>query len=223
MATDGSAQSHRSRAREAREAARQATSETRMFCSVSFGIAGSPSSSGNWTKPTGRRSAFRKKLVTNGRIGRISTKTMLRSQCQARCDCSARSIKARRIAFDCLGVRQRHRFTPPPVEPKPAAPPASREVTESVTGKYRPLHAHLIRAHGDELTMTFEEIEHVLGTTLPPSAYNHRAWWGNEDPYKTVLRGKRSWLFAGFKAYPDMRLRRVTFKRASSAIRGGSR
>ena len=83
----------------------------------------------------------------------------------------------------------------------------------SVSGKYRQLHAYLMGVREDEVTMTFNEIERVLGDTLPPSAYNHRAWWGNEDPYKTVQRGKRAWLLAGFKAYPDLPLRRVTFQR----------
>lgn len=86
----------------------------------------------------------------------------------------------------------------------------------SVSGKYRPLHAHLMRVRTDEVTLTFSEIEQILGTTLPPSAYKHRAWWGNEDPYKTMMRGKRGWLLAGFKAYPDMRSQRVVFKRSSS-------
>lgn len=58
-----------------------------------------------------------------------------------------------------------------------------------------------MRVRGDELNMTFDEIERVLGEALPPSAYKHRAWWGNEDPHKTVLRGKRAWLLAGFRAY----------------------
>jgi Swt1-like HEPN len=94
-----------------------------------------------------------------------------------------------------------------------AAQQTASAETGTVSGKYRPLHAHLMRARTNELTMTFEEIENVLGIALPPSAYNHQAWWSNEDPTKTVLRGKRSWLLAGFKAYPDMRLRRVTFRR----------
>lgn len=94
---------------------------------------------------------------------------------------------------------------------------------ESVKGMYPPLHVHLMRVRGEEVTMTFGEIGRVLGKTLPLSAYKHRAWWGNEDPQKTVMPGQRAWLLAGFKAYPDMRSRRVTFRRVSSAIRGEHR
>ena len=97
-----------------------------------------------------------------------------------------------------------------------------RAESKSVTGKYRPLHAHLTRVRDDDVTITFEEIERILGDGLPPSAYKHRAWWANEDPHKTIMRGKRSWLLAGFKAYPDMNSRRVTFRRASSTT-GGKR
>jgi hypothetical protein len=82
-----------------------------------------------------------------------------------------------------------------------------------VSGKYRAIHAHLMGVHQDEITMSFEEIEGILEDALPPSAYKHRAWWANEDPQKTVIRGKRAWLLAGFKAFPDMSRKRVTFRR----------
>jgi hypothetical protein len=91
----------------------------------------------------------------------------------------------------------------------------------SVSGNYGPLHARMLGAREDETTIAFEQIEHLLADKLPASAYKHRAWRANKDPFKTVLRGKRAWRLAGSKAYPDMRVQRVTFRRGWPAPEGG--
>ena len=49
-----------------------------------------------------------------------------------------------------------------------------------------------------EKTLTFGEIENILGFKLPDSAYNHRAWWANpsstdDHPYA------QSWLAVNWK------------------------
>ena len=50
----------------------------------------------------------------------------------------------------------------------------------------------------EERTMTFDEIENILGFKLPKSAYVYREWWANptspqQHPYA------QSWLAAGWK------------------------
>ena len=49
-------------------------------------------------------------------------------------------------------------------------------------GKYAPLEKYLrgLPPSQEEARMTFEFIEQVLNDTLPPSAYEDRAWWGNQ-------------------------------------------
>ncbi len=66
--------------------------------------------------------------------------------------------------------------------------------------KYDPLRDLLasIPLSVTEKTLTFSEIENILGFRLPNSAYNHRAWWANpssadDHPYA------QSWLAAGWK------------------------
>lgn len=51
-----------------------------------------------------------------------------------------------------------------------------------MTGKYDPLEKHLrsLPRTQDEVTLSFESIEQVLNDKLPPSAYEQRAWWGNQ-------------------------------------------
>jgi hypothetical protein len=49
-------------------------------------------------------------------------------------------------------------------------------------GKYIPLEKYLrsLPASQEEVTLSFDIIEQVLSDSLPPSAHEHRAWWGNQ-------------------------------------------
>ena len=79
--------------------------------------------------------------------------------------------------------------------------------------KYAPLADHL-RASGREvLTMTFAEIEDVIGDDLPPSAFSHRAWWSN-NPTNNVMT--HAWLEAGYEtANVDMKGCTLVFRKAA--------
>ncbi len=66
--------------------------------------------------------------------------------------------------------------------------------------KYDPLRDMLLKIppNVSEKTLTFSEIERILGFRLPRSAYDHRPWWANpssanDHPYA------QSWLSAGWK------------------------
>ncbi len=79
-------------------------------------------------------------------------------------------------------------------------------------GKYAPLAAHLGAELGNVWVATFEEIEALLGFPLPPSARNHREWWGNQ-------RGgghsqAKGWQEAGWQVWKvDLPAKRVEFRR----------
>ena len=47
--------------------------------------------------------------------------------------------------------------------------------------RYAPLETYLRESGKAEIPMTFEDIEEVIGSTLPPSARKHRAWWSNNS------------------------------------------
>lgn len=66
----------------------------------------------------------------------------------------------------------------------------------SVQSKYSPLEEHLKSAGFREIRMTFDEIEAVIGTSLPPSARKHRPWWSNHPSNNAMTR---SWLAAGYR------------------------
>ena len=47
--------------------------------------------------------------------------------------------------------------------------------------KYDPLNRVLSQQSTDRITLTFSEIEAILGFTLPASAHRHTAWWSNSN------------------------------------------
>jgi hypothetical protein len=69
-----------------------------------------------------------------------------------------------------------------------------------VQTKYKPLELHLraVSAKTKEVTLSFAEIERILGTSLPASARSHRPWWSNQKDSKTRPQA-HAWLSAGFK------------------------
>lgn len=80
---------------------------------------------------------------------------------------------------------------------------------------YSPLRERLANAGPAPVTLTFEEIERLLGRKLPPSARDDRIkrqWWANTDTHAQA----RAWLLAGRKARLSARDNRVTFVLESS-------
>lgn len=78
--------------------------------------------------------------------------------------------------------------------------------------KYEPLTVFLDAKRTEEVSMSFAEIEAVLGTALPASK-RRREWWSN-NPSNNVLT--KAWLAAGYKTERvDMDSERLVFRRAS--------
>jgi hypothetical protein len=65
-------------------------------------------------------------------------------------------------------------------------------------GKYAPLYRHLAKWRGKEWRVTFEEVEKLLGFTLPNSARVHRPWWANQGE-KGGHSHALAWEMAGWK------------------------
>lgn len=65
--------------------------------------------------------------------------------------------------------------------------------------KYEPLSNYLARQFSaglrDRVSLTFQEIEQILGLPLPLSAHTHRAWWANNQSHSQAC----SWLDIGWK------------------------
>lgn len=81
-----------------------------------------------------------------------------------------------------------------------------------VGNKYKPLYDFLIGLKKSRVTLTFSEIEDLLGGELPTTAKNNNAWWSN-NPEGHVQA--KSWLNAGFRTRDcDLDSERVTFTRS---------
>ena len=71
-------------------------------------------------------------------------------------------------------------------------------------GKYEPLGKYLSSQPADSCTLTFSDVEEIIGGRLPASARTHQGWWGND---KTHVQA-RSWMHAGWKVTRHQLLRR---------------
>ncbi len=84
-----------------------------------------------------------------------------------------------------------------------------------IMAKYDPLYKYLLRCDSRIVTLTFDEIEKILGGNLPNSAYQYAWWWANEDVDITRHTHCISWQNAGYKQVSlDLRNKRVTFEKA---------
>jgi hypothetical protein len=67
--------------------------------------------------------------------------------------------------------------------------------------------------NADETTLSFDELEQIIGDTLPPSATTYREWWSNQEG------GSRAphWRAAGLKVdHADLTRKIVRFKRLTA-------
>lgn len=81
---------------------------------------------------------------------------------------------------------------------------------------YAPLERRLANAGHDAVTLSFDEIERLLGRKLPQSAYDERIkrqWWANTDTHSQA----RAWLKVGRKARLNVAENQVTFIRDDAA------
>jgi hypothetical protein len=82
--------------------------------------------------------------------------------------------------------------------------------------KYEPLAVFLRSQRISEVTLTFADIERIVGAKLPPKAQHQRAWWSN-NPSNNVMT--KVWLAAGFRSEQvDLAARRLVFRRVEQVV-----
>ena len=70
------------------------------------------------------------------------------------------------------------------------------------------------RAGEQRVTLTFDELEEILGRPLPPRARTVPAWWRNRSyPWRSASPPWYGWLSVGWEAEPDLPAGVVTFRR----------
>lgn len=84
--------------------------------------------------------------------------------------------------------------------------------------KYDPLKHYLEAAREAVVPLSFEQIEQILGASLPASARKHAAWWSNNS---TNHVNAEAWLAAGYRAERiDLEAGRLSFRRAAAPALG---
>ena len=83
--------------------------------------------------------------------------------------------------------------------------------------KYAPLEEFLISQKESPVSLSYAEMENLLGFKLPSSAYKHRAWWSNGKK-----GGSKVWLRAGWLVDTVRMGETVAFRRATVAETGAA-
>lgn len=68
-----------------------------------------------------------------------------------------------------------------------------------MTGKYVPFEQHFsaLSISQHEIAFSFEKIDQILNSKLPPSAYKYSEWWANEKHPRSPQ--KQAWMNAGWQ------------------------
>ena len=87
--------------------------------------------------------------------------------------------------------------------------------------KYAPLYRFLRRRqHDEDLTLTFAEIERIIGGSLPKAA-GKAEWWSNIPAAERREVQHDAWLDAGYLALPGPK-ETVTFRRVTGSAHSSS-
>jgi hypothetical protein len=82
-----------------------------------------------------------------------------------------------------------------------------------VPASYVALQTYLKARSIGNVSLTFEEIETLLGFPLPEAARLHKEWWTNGGNAGNAPQSG-AWADAGCKAWPNLFARSVSFERA---------
>ena len=94
-------------------------------------------------------------------------------------------------------------------------PPSGRgqSMSKQPRSKYDGLRDHLRQQTWPELSLTFKEIEKIIGTPLPKSAVLPQ-WWANTTDPHTSHTQRKAWGDAGYDAFLIVGSDRVMFRKA---------
>ena len=103
-----------------------------------------------------------------------------------------------------LEERVNSQQTSVPYAERPAFP------TECANSKYKGLSEFLYESWEKRIVLSYEQLENILGFSLPASAHNlPQSYWANTE-YHTYAK---SWLKLGYKAKVDTENKKVIFER----------
>lgn len=79
---------------------------------------------------------------------------------------------------------------------------------DKVSSKYRGLTEYLLSSNETKVTLSYSQIEEILGFPLPNTARKFKqSYWANTNTHSYAS----SWMNVGYKARPDINSETVTF------------
>lgn len=82
-----------------------------------------------------------------------------------------------------------------------------------LSAKYQSLHEYLRGSVGDTHTLTFAQLERLMGSSLPLTAKIQRGWWANRESGSPQAS---AWIQAGFRVEDvDLSAQAINFVRAN--------
>lgn len=90
--------------------------------------------------------------------------------------------------------------------------PAARPTMHNA-GKYQRLYEYLEKRYADTVVLTFQQVEDLLGFTLPDLARQELDWWSGTGLNAADASG--AWTLASRTARPNLRAQTVIFERVS--------
>ena len=96
------------------------------------------------------------------------------------------------------------------IENAPAPQSQPTVQIDKVSAKYRDLAEFLLSSNETKVTLSYAQIEQILGFSLPDTARKFKqSYWANTETHSYAS----SWLAVGYKAYVDVQRDMVTFKK----------
>lgn len=83
----------------------------------------------------------------------------------------------------------------------------------AVPAQYAALHKYLVERYADVVTLTFGQIEDVMGSALPASARSEQEWWTTTKAQSGDHVQSEAWILAGRTALPNLGAQIVVFER----------
>ena len=91
-------------------------------------------------------------------------------------------------------------------------PTAATQRIRRSSSAYERIADYLDTTHLDDVTVTFDDLEHAMGRTLPPSASQHAPWWANS----LANPQSRDWVSRGWRSHhPRVAQRTVGFRKVT--------
>ena len=93
----------------------------------------------------------------------------------------------------------------------PTIDDAQRKRTKA--GPYRVLYEYLEKRYADTVVLTLQQIQDLLGVSLPDPALTDPAWWADTGRGAADTLWSDAWTLAHRTAQPNLRAQAVTFER----------